>query len=101
MATPYCRVSSHSPGLRGAIAYALALNLKEKKDVFDPEYVQILNTTTLIIVLFTIVALGGSTLPLLKVVARGLIKVLPTSIYMYVVLVMSATGLNLCTSPTR
>ena len=66
------------PGLRGAIAYALALNLKEKKDVFDPEYVQILNTTTLIIVLFTIVALGGSTLPLLKVVARGL-QVLPTS----------------------
>lgn len=48
-------------GLRGAIAYALSLHLE-----FDREKRRVLVTTTLIIVLFTILVLGGSTMPLLK-----------------------------------
>ena len=56
------------PGLRGAIAYALALNLQESVGKFaTPETIRVLDTATLIIVLFTIVCLGASTLPLLKV----------------------------------
>ncbi|XP_002738222.1 sodium/hydrogen exchanger 8-like, partial [Saccoglossus kowalevskii] len=49
-------------GLRGAIAFALSLHLK----FANPETRHVLVTTTLIIVLFTILILGGSTLPLLK-----------------------------------
>ncbi|MCL4127860.1 UNVERIFIED_CONTAM: hypothetical protein GTU68_052771 [Idotea baltica] len=48
-------------GLRGAIAYALSLHLE-----FDDEKRHVIVTTTLIIVLFTIFVLGGSTLPLIK-----------------------------------
>nr|CAG4646149.1 EOG090X03SL [Macrothrix elegans] len=48
-------------GLRGAIAYALSLHLE-----FEMETRRVLVTTTLIIVLFTILVLGGSTMPLLK-----------------------------------
>ena len=49
-------------GLRGAIAYALALHL-----AFDKEKKKVIVTTTLIIVLFTTIAFGGSTMPILKV----------------------------------
>nr|CAG4648568.1 EOG090X03SL [Polyphemus pediculus] len=50
-------------GLRGAIAYALSLHLE-----FAVETRRVLVTTTLIIVLFTILVLGGATMPLLKFV---------------------------------
>lgn len=48
-------------GLRGAIAYALALHLE-----FEDEKRHVLVTTTLCIVLFTLVFLGGSTTGLVK-----------------------------------
>ncbi|CAG0882540.1 unnamed protein product [Darwinula stevensoni] len=48
-------------GLRGAIAFALALHLELRNEVRH-----VLMTTTLIIVLFTILVFGGSTMPLLK-----------------------------------
>lgn len=48
-------------GLRGAVAYALALHLE-----FEDEKRHVLVTTTLIIVLFTLLILGGSTMPLMK-----------------------------------
>lgn len=48
-------------GLRGAIAYALAMHLD-----FDDEKRHVVVTTTLIIVLFTILVIGGSTMPLMK-----------------------------------
>lgn len=54
-------------GLRGAIAFALALNL----DGFEEDKRRLLVTTTLVIVLFTLLGLGGSTLPLLKCLARN------------------------------
>eukprot|EP00762_Andalucia_godoyi_P002888 ANDGO_04507.mRNA.1 Sodium/hydrogen exchanger 1 len=51
-------------GLRGAIAFALAIGLVgPKSPVADGEMIF---TTTLAIVMFTIVVFGGSTLPLLK-----------------------------------
>lgn len=46
------------------MAFALAENLRE---YFNPEVTGYIVTTTLMIVLFTIIILGGSTLPLLKV----------------------------------
>jgi len=49
-------------GLRGAIAFALAIGIKPGGDV--GEY---LFTTTIIVVLFTIVVFGGGTYPLLKI----------------------------------
>lgn len=49
-------------GLRGAVSFALSLHLDLKKD----EVRQILVTTTLIIVLFTVLFLGGSTMPMMK-----------------------------------
>ena len=49
-------------GLRGAIPYALVLNLE-----FSEEKRYVLVTSTLVIVLFTIVVLGGLTLPMVKV----------------------------------
>lgn len=49
-------------GLRGAIAFALCLNLE-----FEPAVRHVLVTTTLVIVLSTVLVLGGLTLPLLKV----------------------------------
>ncbi|XP_059053884.1 sodium/hydrogen exchanger 8 [Achroia grisella] len=48
-------------GLRGAISYALSLHLG-----FSDETRHVIITTTLIIVLFTTLFLGGSTMPLLK-----------------------------------
>lgn len=50
-------------GLRGAIAFVLALDLPA---VHFAEHYRVLVTTTLVIVLFTILFLGGATLPLLK-----------------------------------
>ena len=50
-------------GLRGAVAFALVLMLEG----WEESTLKTLVTTTLIIVLFTILVLGGSTLPLLKV----------------------------------
>jgi sodium/hydrogen exchanger 8 len=46
-------------GLRGAIAFSLSLSI-------PGPYRQVLVTTTLMVVLFTIIFLGGGTLPLLK-----------------------------------
>lgn len=61
-----------NPGLRGAIAYALALNLADQGSKFaSREMIGVLSTTTLIIVLFTILVFGGSTLPLLKCLSKG------------------------------
>ena len=51
-----------SSGLRGAVAFALVLHLQ-----LDDEKRHVLVTSTLIIIMFTILFLGGSTLPLLKV----------------------------------
>ncbi|KAK7862606.1 hypothetical protein R5R35_005643 [Gryllus longicercus] len=48
-------------GLRGAIAYALSLHLQ-----FSDETRHVIVTTTLIIVLFTTLVFGGSTMPLMK-----------------------------------
>lgn len=48
-------------GLRGAIAFALSINFP-----FEEDKRHVLITTTLIIVLFTLLVLGGSTLPILK-----------------------------------
>lgn len=53
---------SYFLGLRGAISYALSLHLE-----FSDETRHVIITTTLIIVLFTTLALGGSTMPLMKV----------------------------------
>lgn len=50
------------PGLRGAIPYALSLHL----DLEPMEKRQLIGTTTIIIVLFTILLLGGSTMPLIR-----------------------------------
>lgn len=49
-------------GLRGAISYALSLHLE-----FSNETRHVIITTTLIIVLFTTLIFGGSTMPLMKV----------------------------------
>lgn len=48
-------------GLRGAIAFALSLHLE-----FEQEKRYVLVTATLIIVLFTVIFLGGGTLPIMK-----------------------------------
>ncbi|XP_071785724.1 sodium/hydrogen exchanger 8-like [Asterias amurensis] len=53
-------------GLRGAIAYALSLHL-----MFGNETRHVLVTTTLTIVLFTVVVIGGLTMPLLKFINPG------------------------------
>ncbi|XP_052506491.1 sodium/hydrogen exchanger 8 isoform X2 [Budorcas taxicolor] len=51
-------------GLRGAIPYALSLHL----DLEPMEKRQLIGTTTIVIVLFTILLLGGSTMPLIRLV---------------------------------
>lgn len=48
-------------GLRGAIAYALSLHLE-----FDDETRKVIVTTTLVVVLFTTIGLGGGTMPFMK-----------------------------------
>ncbi|XP_022094568.1 sodium/hydrogen exchanger 8-like [Acanthaster planci] len=50
-------------GLRGAIAYALSLHL-----MFGNRTRHVLVTTTLIVVLFTVVFIGGLTMPVLKLI---------------------------------
>lgn len=64
-------VSISYAGLRGAIAYALALNLADQGNFASKEVIQVLSTTTLIVVLFTILVFGGSTLPILKCLSKG------------------------------
>ena len=54
-------------GLRGAISYALSLHLQFSTE----ETRHVVITTTLIIVLFTTLCLGGSTMPLLKYLRAG------------------------------
>jgi sodium/hydrogen exchanger 8 len=49
-------------GLRGAIAFALSLNLN-----IDDEVRHVIVTSTLILVLFTTLILGGSAMPIIKV----------------------------------
>ena len=53
-------------GLRGAIAFALSLNLELK-----PEVRHVIITTTLMLVLFTTMVLGGGTMPLMKFLNRN------------------------------
>lgn len=50
-------------GLRGAIAFALALHLP-----FEEETKKVIVSTTLVVVLFTIIVFGGSTSPVIKLV---------------------------------
>lgn len=50
-------------GLRGAIPYALSLHL----GLTPIEKRQLIGTTTIIIVLFTILFLGGGTMPLIRI----------------------------------
>nr|AXS78304.1 sodium hydrogen exchanger 8 [Anisakis simplex] len=50
-------------GMRGAVAFALALHISAE----DETTKRMLLTTTLCITLFTIIFLGGSTLPLMKI----------------------------------
>ena len=52
-------------GLRGAVAYALAMHLN-----FHDEKRHVIVTTTLMIVLLTIVVVGGSTMPMMKYLER-------------------------------
>ena len=52
-------------GLRGAIAFSLALNLKNLVTNYE-----IILTTTLSVVIFTIVVFGGGTFPLIQLLER-------------------------------
>lgn len=52
-------------GLRGAVAYALAMHLN-----FGSETRHVIVTTTLLIVLLTIVVIGGSTMPMMRYLER-------------------------------
>jgi len=52
-------------GLRGAVAFALAINLGDTSSSAP-----VLITTTLSLVLFTIVVFGGGTFPLMKLLER-------------------------------
>ena len=64
----------NTAGLRGAICYALSLHLE--LDSIEKRHVIV--TTSLIIVLFTILVLGGSTYPVVKVTDRfPVIKAVP------------------------
>ncbi|XP_022708102.1 sodium/hydrogen exchanger 8-like isoform X2 [Varroa jacobsoni] len=55
----------HLSGLRGAVAYALAMHLN-----FGSETRHVIVTTTLLIVLLTIVVIGGSTMPMMRYLER-------------------------------
>ncbi|CAM9794167.1 unnamed protein product [Lampetra planeri] len=60
--TPKMQFIMWFSGLRGAIPYALSLHLQ-----LEPlEKRQLIGTTTIVIVLFTILLLGGATMPLVK-----------------------------------
>uniref|UniRef100_A0AAF5Q1A5 Cation/H+ exchanger transmembrane domain-containing protein n=1 Tax=Wuchereria bancrofti TaxID=6293 RepID=A0AAF5Q1A5_WUCBA len=52
-------------GMRGAVAFALALHIS----IENQETKRVLLTTTLFIVLFTIIFLGGTTLPVLRMLS--------------------------------
>lgn len=52
-------------GLRGAVAYALAMHLN-----FGSDTRHVIVTTTLLIVLLTIVVIGGSTMPMMRYLER-------------------------------
>ena len=52
-------------GLRGAIAFALSLNLD-----MEPEARHVIVTTTLVLVVFTTVFLGGGTMPHMRLMNR-------------------------------
>lgn len=58
----YFDILACTVGLRGAIAFSLSLHLE-----FEQEKRYVLVTATLIIVLFTVIFLGGMTLPIMKV----------------------------------
>lgn len=60
--TPKMQFIMWFSGLRGAVSFALSLHL----NLESHETRQIIVTTTLIIVIFTILFLGGSTMPLMK-----------------------------------
>ena len=64
-------------GLRGAIAFALSLNLP-----LSIENRQVIITSTLILVLFTTLVLGGSTMPLMKFLNSNNRKPRKTFIFM-------------------
>ncbi|VBB25864.1 unnamed protein product [Acanthocheilonema viteae] len=53
-------------GMRGAVAFALALHIS----IENEETKRVLLTTTLFIVLFTIIFLGGTTLPMLRMLSN-------------------------------
>ncbi|CAG9532025.1 unnamed protein product [Cercopithifilaria johnstoni] len=53
-------------GMRGAVAFALALHIS----IENEETKRVLLTTTLFIVLFTIIFLGGTTLPVLRMLSN-------------------------------
>jgi NhaP-type Na+/H+ or K+/H+ antiporter len=52
-------------GLRGAVAYALSQQLKTPLDGRD-QSVQVIQSTTLAVIIFTTFCLGGTTSPLLS-----------------------------------
>jgi NhaP-type Na+/H+ or K+/H+ antiporter len=53
-------------GMRGAVAFALALHMNME----DMKNKQLLLTSTLFVVLFTIIFMGGSAFPLIKILDR-------------------------------
>ncbi|CAF0884330.1 unnamed protein product [Adineta ricciae] len=57
-------------GLRGAISYALSVHVGQYYGENEEELKRTLVTTTLVTVLFTIVALGGLTIPVVKYLRR-------------------------------
>ena len=59
-------------GLRGAIAFALAINMLRPEG--PSEYSELIFTTTLLIVLFTVGLQGALTMPLLKLIGVEMAK---------------------------
>lgn len=58
-------------GLRGAISYALSVHVGQYYNESEEELKRTLVTTTLITVLFTILVLGGLTMPVVKFLRRN------------------------------